>query len=132
MENLELVRELYRRVKVEGTFPRELLDEDVEYVNPPDAIEGGTRRGRDEFEAATRTLDDAFEEMRVEIDDLIDTGGDEVVVLLTFVVTGRGSGLIRRQPQGHVWTVRDGRAHRFRWFNDPAQALRAAGLEQSA
>jgi len=27
-----------------------------------------------------------------------------------------------------VWTVRDGKAVRFQWFNDPAEALAAAGL----
>lgn len=27
-----------------------------------------------------------------------------------------------------VWTIRDGRAVCFRWFNDPREALEAAGL----
>jgi ketosteroid isomerase-like protein len=30
--------------------------------------------------------------------------------------------------QGHVWTIRDGRAVRFRWFNDHSEAVQAAGL----
>jgi ketosteroid isomerase-like protein len=30
--------------------------------------------------------------------------------------------------QGYVWTLRDGKAIRFRWFNDPAEALQAVGL----
>ena len=31
--------------------------------------------------------------------------------------------------EGYVWQVRDGRAVRFAWFNDPAAALAAAGVE---
>jgi hypothetical protein len=27
-----------------------------------------------------------------------------------------------------VWTIRDGTAVRFRWFNDPDEALAAAGI----
>jgi ketosteroid isomerase-like protein len=53
-----------------------------------------------------------------------------VVVLLTFVIRGRGSGVERPQSQGHVWTLRDGKATRFRWFNDRSQALRAAGVDR--
>jgi hypothetical protein len=29
-----------------------------------------------------------------------------------------------------VWTVREGRAIRFRWFNDQTEALTAAGVER--
>jgi hypothetical protein len=34
---------------------------------------------------------------------------------------------------GYVWTVAEGKATRFRWFNDAAEALEAVGLtEQDA
>ena len=127
--NLELVRELYSRLAQEGRFPDELLDYQIEWVNPPDAVEPGIRRGRESFHGATDSIGEAFDEAEVEPEDLIEAG-DEVVVLCTFVIKGRGSGLERRQPQGHVWTLRDGKAIRFRWFNDPAEALRAAGVER--
>ncbi len=32
------------------------------------------------------------------------------------------------QRQGYVWTIRDGKAVRFQWFNDPDAALRSVGL----
>jgi ketosteroid isomerase-like protein len=126
-ENVELVREIYRRLGRDGRFPEELLDPEVEYVNPPDAVEPGTRRGREEFFAAIGRVTDVYR-THVEPHDFIDAG-DEVVVLLTHAITGKGSGIERRQPQGHVWSVRAGKGTRFRWFNDPEQALRAAGVE---
>jgi hypothetical protein len=33
------------------------------------------------------------------------------------------------EAQGHVWALRDGKAIRFRWFNDQAEALKAAGVQ---
>jgi len=125
--NLEIVRELYRRAAQDGSFPDELLDDEIEWVNPPDAVETGTRSGRVAFHAALESTGDAFDRTTVEQEELIDAG-DEVVLLCTWAVRGRGSGLERRQPQGHVWTLRDGKAIRFRWFNDPAEALKAAGV----
>ena len=127
-ENVEVVRELYRRLAEDQRFPEELLDADVEYVNPPDAVEPGTRRGKEEFYAAIGRVTDVYV-THVEPHEFIDAG-DEVVVLCTHVITGKGSGLKRRQPQGHVWSVRSGKGTRFRWFNDPDQALRAAGVER--
>ena len=127
-ENLELVREIYRRLDEDGRFPDELLDPEVEYVNPPDAVEPGTRRGREEFYAAIDRVTEVYE-VEVRPEEFIDAG-DDVVVLLTFVIRGRGSGVERPQSQGHVWTLRDGKATRFRWFNDRSQALRAAGVDR--
>jgi ketosteroid isomerase-like protein len=129
-ENVQVVRELYRRVQVDPDqrFPDELLDPEIEYVNPPDAVEPGIRRGREAFHLAIGRVVETFE-AELAVEELIDAGED-VVVLLTLVIKGRGSGLGRRQPQGHVWTLRDGKAMRFRWFNEPAEALKFAGAER--
>jgi hypothetical protein len=43
---------------------------------------------------------------------------------------GPGSGMEQRQPQGYVWTLRNGRAVRFEWFNSHAEALEAVGLRE--
>jgi ketosteroid isomerase-like protein len=49
-ENVEIVRRIYEQ-DMFGEDPDRLLDlasPDIEYVNPPDAIEPGVRRGRAE------------------------------------------------------------------------------------
>jgi ketosteroid isomerase-like protein len=126
-ENLEVVRELYRCLQQDGRFPDALLDSEIEYVNPLDAVEPGTRRGLTAFHEAMGRVRDAWEDMEVLPEKLM-ANGDEVVLLLTFMVRGRGSGLEQRQPQGHVWTVQNAKATRFRWFNSQDEALEAAGL----
>jgi ketosteroid isomerase-like protein len=65
--------------------------------------------------------------VRVEPERFID-GGADVVVIARITGKGKGSGLDIDWRQGYVWTVRDGKAVRFRWFTKPEQALEAAGL----
>jgi len=102
---------------------RHLIDPAVEYVNPPYAVEAGTRRGR----TALGKVLEVYPDFRVEPERFIDAGED-VVVIGTARGTAR-SGVEAQWRQGYVWTVRDGQAVRFRWFNDPAEALAAVGLQ---
>jgi len=129
-ENVEIVRRMHESLGGgELRFPDEFLDPDVEWVNPPYAAEPGTRRGRAAFEQAAASVSGAFDEFSFEDDEVIDAG-ESVLVLTTFVVHGRGSGVEHRQPQGYLWKLRDGRAVRFEWFNSHAEVLEAVGLRE--
>ena len=55
--------------------------------------------------------------------------GEHVVVIGTARGTAR-SGVEAQWRQGYVWTVRDGKAIRFRWCNNPQEALEAVGLRE--
>jgi len=123
-ENVEIVRTIYA-AWLQGKSPRELIDSDVEYVNPPDAVETGTRRGRKAFAG----IRDAYEGVRIEPEAFIDAG-DDVVVIARVTGTGRGSGVDIEWRHGYIWTIRDGKGVRFRWFNKPDEALKAAGLRE--
>ena len=129
-ENVAIVRAIHE-VLARGESPAALglLHPDIEYVNPPRAVEPGTRRGIAAYEDAMRSMFEAFEDVRVEVREIIDAG-DQVVVLATYTARGRSSGAERQNEDGYVWTVRDGKAVRFQWFNDPAKALEAVGLRQ--
>jgi uncharacterized protein len=124
-ENLELVRTIYR-LWGENESARHLIDPELEYVNPPYAVEAGTRQGR-------RTLGkirEVYPDFRVEPERFVEAG-DEIVVIGTARGTS-ASGLEAQWRQGYVWTVRDGKAVRFRWFNQPREALEAVGLADQA
>jgi hypothetical protein len=107
-----------------GQSARDWIAEDIEYVNPPDAVEPGVRHGRKWFAAITASYD----EVVVEPLDYIDAPGDDVVVLARLTGRGRGSGFPVEWQQGYVWTIRDGTAVRFQWFSRPEDALKAAGI----
>jgi ketosteroid isomerase-like protein len=123
-ENVEVVRRIYD-AWLEGKSSRDRIDAEIEYVNPPDAVEGGTRRGRQAFAG----IRDAYDDIRVEPERFIDAGG-EVVVIARITGKGKGSGMSVDWRQGYVWTIQDGKATRFRWFNKPEEALEAAGVSR--
>jgi hypothetical protein len=88
--NVELVRRIYDIWSREESA-RELIAEDVEYVNPSYAVEPGSRRGRKSF-AVVR---DTYEDFNVKVERFVDTDGDDVVVLGRYTASGRGSGAAR-------------------------------------
>ena len=128
--NLDTVRRIYEVWDKEGSpVSSGLLDPEIEWVNPPEAVEPGTRRGIEAFADAARTVAETFQGVRVEIERLMDAG-ERVVVIATLRGRGRGSGADVERRQGYVWTIRAGKAVRFEWFNDPAKAMDAAGLSE--
>jgi ketosteroid isomerase-like protein len=129
-ENVEIVRSIHEGLaRGEPPAKLSLLHPDIAYVNPPGAVEPGTRRGLAAYEDALRAINEAFEDIRINVREVKDVG-DHVVVFATFTARGRTSGVQRDNEDAYVWTVRDGRAVRFQWFNNRAAALRAVGLAE--
>jgi uncharacterized protein len=121
--NVELVRSIYSLWSTNESA-RHLIDPDLEYVNPSYAVESGIRRSR----GTLGTIRDVYPDFRVEPERFVDAGEDVVVIGIARGTSA--SGLEAQWRQGYVWTVRDGKAIRFRWFNDPKEALEAAGLQE--
>jgi ketosteroid isomerase-like protein len=123
-QSVEIVRAIYDAWRERRSW-RSYMDPQIEYVNPPDAVEPGTRHGPESFVRIT----DAYDDVSVEPYEFINAG-DEVVVLARVHATGRGSGVPIEWHHGYIWTLKGGKAVRFRWYNDPAQALEAAGIRR--
>jgi ketosteroid isomerase-like protein len=123
--NVEIVRAIYD-AWAHNRSARHLIDEDVEYVNPPYAVEPGTRRGRASFAA----IGDAYDDIQVKPQRYVDAG-DDVVVIARITGASKVAGVPIDREQGYVWTIKDGRAVRFQWFNSKAEALEAAGVGEA-
>lgn len=121
--NIAVVRAIYDAWTA-GRSASAFIDRDVEYVNPPDAVEPGVRVGRRAFAEIRSSYDD----VQVEPQEYIDTDGEDVVVIARVRGRGRASGLEVDWIHGYIWTMRNGKAVRFRWFNRPEEALAVAGL----
>ena len=106
--------------------PVELLDPEVEYVNPAGAIEPGTRRGVDAFITAVEKVFEAWEYWRAEIEALEPAGG-HVIAVVTYTARGRGSGVEIQGRESALWTLSDGRVVRYAWFHAADDARAAAG-----
>jgi len=122
-QNVALVRQIYDAWDRDGSA-REFIAEGVEYVNPSYAVEPGTRRGRASF----RVVRETYEDFRVHIEEVLDAGGDDVLVLAHYTASGRGSGISLEGEHAYVWTVRDGQAVRFQCFQSHREAYEAAGM----
>jgi ketosteroid isomerase-like protein len=120
-ENVELVRSIYELWSKDESA-RHLIAPDLEYVNPPYAVESGTRHSRSTLSKRR----EVYPDFHVEPERFVDAGEDVAVIGIARGTSD--SGLEAQWRQGYVWTVRDGKAIRFRWFNDPDEALKAVGL----
>ena len=124
--NESLVRRLYERFNV-GDFPLDLVADDFE-LHDPDLPGGGVFRGPDGLSDYLRQYTEAWEEYRIEIEEL-QASGDRVLALLRHTARGKGSGVEAELRDAHVWTFRDGLAVRLRTYLDRAEAVRGAGLQ---
>jgi uncharacterized protein len=125
-DDVETVRRMYEVLDGDLDALLRLVDPEVEFVNPEDAIDQGTRRGHEGMRAAFEGLSVAFEEYHHEPNDFIPVG-DKIVVSVTFRARGRESGAELRHEEAHLLSVRDGLVVRFEWFRDLPAALEAAG-----
>lgn len=121
---MELVRRIYDAWD-RGESARAFIAADMEYVNPSYAVEPGTRHGRESLAVVRGT----YEDFEVKVERIIDAG-EKTVVLAHFSGSGATSGVPVAGEHGYVWTVRDGLAVRFQWFQSHREALEAAGLSE--
>ena len=107
-----------------GEFPspRELLAPEIEYVNPPDAVEPGTRRGFVEFSRAVEKTLEGWESWEMQPESFQASAG-RVAVVVRYRARGRGSGVVVEGRESALWSVRDGRVTRYEWFHGPNDAI---------
>jgi ketosteroid isomerase-like protein len=128
-ENVARFHHIYEEWYARRKLGPNLLADDAEWVNPHDAVEAGIRHGADSFNEAITSVFDAWEEVRFETERVIDSG-DEVVALGQVRGRGRAAGIEVARPHGQIWTFRDGRVIRMRWFHSHSETLEAAGLSE--
>ncbi|HEX8744857.1 MAG TPA: nuclear transport factor 2 family protein [Thermoleophilaceae bacterium] len=115
----DVIREAYdafARGDIPGVL--ELVSDDVEWTVAEVLVQGGSWQGRDGAGQFFQGLGEKYEELSVDIHDLVD-GGDRVV--------GVGVGRGKRRDGGpveygfaHVFTVSEGKVTRFREYADRA------------
>ena len=130
-ENVEIVKSGFSALAqgdLEGFFS--VLDAGVEWVNPPYAVEPGTRRGTAEFREALGRMRASFRGIRLKVDEVVEVGETVVVVTGRWTGEGTGSGIRLENPFSSLLTLRKGKVVRYEWFREKAEALEAAGLSE--
>jgi ketosteroid isomerase-like protein len=105
-----------------------LISEELEFNSTFAASEGRVFRGHTGIREYFATLEDAFDDLRLDAEDVIAAGDDRVVLLVWVSGRGKGSDIPVRHCYGQVWTVSNGAVRQIDSYLDPAEALRAAGV----
>jgi ketosteroid isomerase-like protein len=105
-----------------------LIDREVEWRARPDGTDPDTYEGAAGVGRFFETRLDVWDDYAQEPQRLIDAGDDSVVAMVTIRGKGRASGIEVEERSGHVWRIRDGKVVSFHAFDEPEQALAAAGL----
>jgi ketosteroid isomerase-like protein len=129
-ENVEIVRRVYE-AWAHNDFPGpvELLDPEIEYVNPAGAVEPGTRHGLAAFARAVEKVFEGWATWQMD-PEVFRPAGDHVAVVVRYRARGRESGVEVEGRESALWTLRDGKVVRYAWFHGAADALDAVGLPE--
>jgi len=100
-------------------------------VAPELSAEPDTYRGAEGIQRYFASFREAFEQIRFEVEELIDAG-DSVVVGMRMTAVGKLTGIEVEQRNAGVWTVREGKVARVQTFVTVAEARAAAGVPQRA
>ena len=89
---------------------------------------GGLYRGHEGMREYARDLQDAWEIVRVEVDDALAVG--ETALLVGRIhYRGKTSGVETKDPAGWTLSFRNGKVVQFRAFRDPERALQNIGRQ---
>ena len=72
---------------------------------------------------------EVWDDYRLDLEDVIAAPDGRVVSLFRHRGKGRDSGVPLEMPMAHIATLRDGKITHVDNYSDPAEALRAAGLQ---
>jgi ketosteroid isomerase-like protein len=106
-----------------------LWDEEAEFYPLRAQLEGRAYHGRDGLRRFIVELAEDWEEVRFEVDEVREAGG-QLVGFGRFRARGKASGIELNVPLGLVGVVRDKKVVYSRFFSDPADALEAAGQRE--
>jgi ketosteroid isomerase-like protein len=102
------------------------LDPDVELHEWPEAPGARSYRGRDEVRQAIENWFDAWEWMKVDVEDIVEAG-ERALVTLHQRAKGKGSAVEVEIRTVNVYTFGDGKLIRIQLFTEREAALEAFG-----
>src|SRR5215207_6362719 len=130
-EDVETVRLAYERSNSGDTDGfLELCATDFEFHDPPALPGAGVHIGHDANRAWLAEMRKDFEDLRFEPQEIIDTGGDSVVVVCRTVGHGKISGAILDMVNYNIWTVSNGAIVSCLTYDHLAEALEAVGVRE--
>jgi ketosteroid isomerase-like protein len=130
-ENVEIIRRFFEHFLATGDVPEEMFAPD--FVWDLSTFRGWPEQQRyegvDGLRAFLRDWAQAWDDWEAEVEALHDAG-ERVVSVVHLRGLSKASGVAVETLLAHVWTLRDGLATCGALYADPAEALKAVGLEE--
>ena len=132
-ENVEIARKAFEAFNRGGIRAmQEFWDPEIVWHTDPMVPEPGVYEGREAVTAYLEGFIRAFGAWRLEVHDLIDLGGEDVLSVMTAL--GRPLGQTQQETQFlewcHISSNRNNKTVRIRSFLDRERAFEAAGLKE--
>ncbi len=130
-ENVEVVRASWAAYAVGdyeaslGAYAENTVWDDTRYR--PD---GAVHAGHGALVDVVRTWRETWERHDIEVEDVLDAGGDRVAVVLRETGEGKGGGVQLTTRWAVVATVRDRKIAHTTVYRTPEEALEAVGLRE--
>lgn len=123
-DNAEVVRVFFAAIESEDfAAALRLIDPGVEWL----PTEGGRYRGLEGVTEAYAAWIEPWAEHRLETEEVIEVGDDQVLATIHIVARGRQSGIETDQRFFHLHTLKAGKISRMVEYIDRDEALVAAG-----
>jgi ketosteroid isomerase-like protein len=131
-ENVEMVRRAIASVN-RRDFHRALEEADDDFemdwsnsISP----QSGVYRGRERVHEIYASFRDAWDELRWDVQEVVDLDEARVLVVNRIRMRGRTSGVEVQATGAQVWTIRNGKLGTVKLFQSKADALEAVGLSE--
>jgi ketosteroid isomerase-like protein len=128
-EKVEIVRRWLDGL-AHGELSLGLCDPEMVIENVAEFPITGPYRGHEGVRRWWRDLSEAFSEMRIEVDELIDLGDERVLTTLRIVGRFRRTDIPIDTPWGSLISVKDGKIARAAGYGSRRQAFEAAGMSE--
>jgi ketosteroid isomerase-like protein len=114
-----------------GEIEASALASDVEFRQAPSIIDtAGTFQGLDGMRDALHELQEAFEDLRFEPEQILESATGDLVVFIRVHGRGKGSGMVLNNEIAWLAAVRHARVARITVYEERQVALEAAGLAE--
>ena len=127
--NIEVVRRIFDRFDRTGDFDLSLIDPDAEFDNSNAMIDAAVYRGHEGLLAYLSLMREMWAEMRIEPQEFIPVGKDQVLVPFRMVMVGR-QGIETVAHAAFLCTLAEGKIMHLKAFQSRDDALEAAGLRE--
>lgn len=122
--NVDVVRAVVAAFnRGEFTAAMEMCTDDVEFDWSRRMLDGEVFKGREDAGRFLQGVAEIFDEIHIPADELTDLGNGVVLLVGTARFKGRASGLDVEASAANLWSVRDGKVSRFRFYQTKEDAL---------